>query len=189
MKSGFIFIISGPSAVGKSSIVDEILRIKKISLQKIVTYTTRAIRHNEIDGIDYNFMNMDAFLYHQSRGDFIESSEIYGNYYGIMLSTISEEIDKGNNLLVVINWEGYLKIKKIFNKNVFGFFITPPSFQDLENRIRTRSTDSEDTIKHRLEMANEDMQYQHEFDFCFENIKISETANKILQKIYEITSR
>lgn len=189
MKPGFIFIISGPSAVGKSSIAEEILRIKNIPLQKIVTCTTRSIRHNEIDGIDYNFMNMDAFLFYKNRGDFVESSEVYGNYYGIMLSTITEKIDKGNNVLIVLNWEGYLKIKKAFNENVFGFFITPPSFQDLENRIRTRSTDSEDIIKHRLEIAHEDMRHQHEFDFCFENIKISETANDILKKISEIINR
>jgi hypothetical protein len=125
----------------------------------------------------------------QNKGDFVESSEVYGNYYGVMFSTIEEGIDKGNNLLLVINWEGYLKIKKAFKKNVFGFFITPPSFQDLENRIRARSTDSEEAIKHRLEMASEDMQHQHEFDFCFMNTNVSETANNILQKIHEITNR
>lgn len=188
-KTGIVFVVSGPSAVGKTSVVEEILKTKKIPLKRFVTCTTRKIRNNEVDGIDYNFMSVEDFLFHKNNGDFIESSEVYGNYYGIMLPSILEDINHGNNLLLIINWNGYLQLKEVIKKDVFGFFIVPPSFQDLEKRIRMRNTDSEEIIGRRLQMANEDMQHQHEFDFCFENVSISKTANNILKKIHEITNQ
>jgi guanylate kinase len=183
MKKGLLFIISGPSAVGKSSVADELFKKEK-TLSKIVTCTTRKIRHNEIDGVDYHFMSIDDFLKNKDRGNFIESSEVYGNYYGVMFSDVTDNLDRGIDSLLVINWEGYLKIKRAIKKNVIGFFITPPSMKDLELRIRSRNTDSEETILDRLNEASEDMLHQNEFDFSVENINILDTANDILQKMY-----
>jgi guanylate kinase len=184
MKHGFLFVISGPSAVGKSTIADEILKIDR-SIGKIVTCTTRKIRSTEIDGIDYNFMNKEDFFLYKSRGDFVESSEVYGNYYGVLLSSITKKVENENDSLLVINWEGFLKIKKAIGKNVVGFFLTPPSIEALEERIKSRATDSEEVILQRLKMANEDMRHRFEYDFCVENSDIKKTTDDILCKMQE----
>lgn len=185
-RKGFLFVISGPSAVGKTSVANELLKRKKINLQRIITCTTRAKRNDEVEDVDYFFMSKDEFLRHSEDGDFAEMSEVYGNYYGILISTIKEKIEQGINALLVINWEGFLKIKKSFGENVIGFFLLPPSLNDLEIRIRSRGTDSEDIIKHRMNMVAEDMRHKEEFDFCVKNVKISDAASEIFAKIASI---
>lgn len=184
MKQGFLFVISGPSAVGKTSVASEILKREK-KLSRIITCTTRSIRKGEINGADYYFISVNEFLQHKNNGDFAEYAEVYGNYYGVLLSTIKEKIDNGLNSLLVVNWKGYLKIKHTFKKQVIGFFLVPPSINDLETRIRGRGTDSEEVIAHRMEMITEDMQHKDEFEFCIENVKIDETASNILEIINE----
>lgn len=184
MRSGFLFVISGPSAVGKSTIADRVLADK--SINRIITCTTRKIRGKEVDGVDYNFISVDDFLLRKNNGDFIESSEVYGNYYGVPLSAITKNMEQGIDSLLVINWEGFLKIKSAVKKNIVGFFIAPPSMKDLEDRIRARSADSEEIIARRLSAANEDMSHKDKYDFCIKNVSVEETANDILQKIRSI---
>lgn len=190
MKKGFLFIISGPSAVGKTSVANEILKRDK-KLSRIVTCATRAMRNGEIDGKDYFFMKKGDFLRRKERGDFAEVSEVYGNYYGVLRSTIEEKIKSGLSALLVVNWEGFLKIKKAFagDKNIVGFFLTPPSLDDLEKRIRARNADSEEIIRHRMRMIVEDMRYKDEFDFCVTNASIPAAATEILDKISLYESR
>ncbi len=187
-KKGFLFVISGPSAVGKTSVANELLKQKKINLQRIITCTTRAKRNGEVEGVDYFFMSKDEFLRHSENGDFAEMSEVYGNYYGILVSTIKEKIEQGINALLVINWEGFLKIKRSFKENVIGFFLLPPSLKDLETRIRSRGTDSENIIKQRMNMITEDMRHKDEFDFRVKNVKIADAASEIFEKIANITA-
>lgn len=187
-KKGFLFVISGPSAVGKTSVANELLKQKKINLQRIITCTTRAKRNGEVEGVDYFFMSKDEFLRHSENGDFAEMSEVYGNYYGILVSTIKEKIEQGINALLVINWEGFLKIKRSFKENVIGFFLLPPSLKDLETRIRSRGTDSENIIKQRMNMITEDMRHKDEFDFRVKNVKIADATSEIFEKIANITS-
>lgn len=176
-------VISGPSAVGKTSVASEILSRADNHFVRIVTCTTRAMRTGEVDGQDYYFMTKGQFLSHEKNGDFVEHSEVYGNYYGVLISTIKEKIDYGEHALLVINWEGHQKIKKIFSENVIGFFLIPPSMNDLEKRIRSRGTDSEEIIKKRMDAIAEDMRHKNEFDFCVENREISEAADEILRLI------
>lgn len=187
-KKGFLFVISGPSAIGKTSVANELLKQKKINLQRIITCTTRTKRNGEVEGVDYFFMSKDEFLRYSENGDFAEMSEVYGNYYGILVSTIKEKIEQGINALLVINWEGFLKIKRSFKENVIGFFLLPPSLKDLETRIRSRGTDSEDIIKQRLNMITEDMRHKDEFDFRVKNVKIADATSEIFEKIANITA-
>ena len=187
-KKGFLFVISGPSAVGKTSVANELLKQKKINLQRIITCTTRAKRNGEVEGVDYFFMSKDEFLRHSENGDFAEMSEVYGNYYGILVSTIKEKIEQGINALLVINWEGFLKIKRSFKENVIGFFLLPPSLKDLETRIRSRGTDSENIMKQRMNMITEDMRHKYEFDFRVKNVEIADATSEIFEKIANITA-
>lgn len=185
MRKGFLFVVSGPSGVGKTSVLNKILEIDD-SLSKIITCTTRPMRSNETPDVDYIFMSLSDFMDHIKNNDFVEFSEVYGNYYGILGSSISEKADAGHDVILSTNWEGFLKIKKIFSSNTFGFFIRPPSMDALEQRIRSRKTDSEDVIASRLKMAEKDMSYRFCFQYIYQNDDIIETASDILATINEI---
>lgn len=179
---GILFVISGPSAVGKTSIANAILR-KFDVVKKVVTCTTRGKRENEIQDVDYIFMSKQEFEEHISANDFIEHSLVYENYYGVLSSEIRDNIKKGHNLLLIINWKGFLQIKKIFPKNVVGIFIDPPSLQDLEIRIRSRGTDSEETIKRRLDLSYEDINNATHYDHRVVNDSMEIAANEVISLI------
>ncbi|GHT91537.1 guanylate kinase [Alphaproteobacteria bacterium] len=179
-------MISGPSAVGKTSVTEEILRVDS-SLSRVVTCTTRPKRGKEVDGNDYFFISEDDFLEHIKNNDFLECSEVYGKFYGVLASTVFEKTNAGIDALLVANWEGFGKIKKAVSRlPVFGFFIVPPSLEMLEQRIRARSTDSEEVIKKRMSMAQEDMSHQNEFHSIYENKGVTETALNILETINKL---
>lgn len=188
MSKSFLFVLSGPSAVGKTTVAEAILRRceeeegeNACKVSKIVTCTTRARRDGETDGVDYFFLTKEEFLRHKDQGDFAEFSEVYGNYYGVLLSTIKDKIDSGENALLVINWEGYQKIKKVFGESVVGIFLIPPSLEDLEKRIRNRGKDSEEVIRNRMKMIESDMQHKDEFDYCVENAEVDDAVDEILE--------
>ncbi|GHU13245.1 hypothetical protein FACS189449_08350 [Alphaproteobacteria bacterium] len=162
------------------------LRIDGV-LSRVVTCTTRQKRGKEIDGVDYFFISEDDFLEHAKKNEFMECSAVYGNYYGVLASTIFEKTNAGRDALLVINWEGFVKIKKAISRlPVFGFFIVPPSLEKLEQRIRFRNTDSEEVIKKRMSMARKDISHQNEFHSVYENESVSKTANNILETINEL---
>ena len=115
----------------------------------------------------------------------MEFSLVYENYYGVRLSSLTEAIEQGRDQLLLINWEGFQKIKKKITDNVFGFFLTT-DMKELERRMRSRAADSEEVIQKRLKMAAEDMSHRDEFDFSLENVEIQTTAQQILQKMQEV---
>ncbi|MDR0631705.1 MAG: guanylate kinase [Holosporaceae bacterium] len=180
-----LFVVSGPSAVGKNSVVNEILKIDR-TIGRIVTCTTREMRKSEQHGVDYFFIPKNDFLLEMARGNLIEFSEVYGNYYGVMFSAVEEKINSGEDSILVINWEGFLKIKNAIKTNVYGIFILPPSIEDLESRIKIRGEDSPEAIKRRISMARKDIAKADLYDFCFENVDMVATAKSILEKINDI---
>jgi guanylate kinase len=185
MKKACLFVISGPSAVGKSSIVNEILK-RDNTLDRIITCTTREKRKSEKHGVDYLFFQKDDFLSEIDKGNLIEFSEVYGNYYGVMSSTVEEKINAGRDAILIINWDGFLKIKSILKEYVCGLFILPPTIAVLEARIRRREEDSPKVMAHRIDMARKDISKSKFYDFCFKNFDIVATAEDILKKINDI---
>jgi guanylate kinase len=190
MKKASLFVVSGPSAVGKNSVVSEILKMDG-SLTRAVTCTTRKMRKSEKHGEDYFFMKKKDFLSAVERKDFIEFSEIYKNYYGIMFSHINEKIAEGKDVILIINFDGFQKIKQNVSKDIkiCGIFILPPSVEDLELRIRSRGEDSTAEIAHRLSVALKDMEKAKFYDFCFKNSDITTTARAILETINGVRQR
>ena len=188
MKYGYLFIISGPSGVGKTSVAEELLSVSK-SLKRIITCTTRKMRDGEVNGEDYFFLSENDFEKHLKQNDFVESSTVYGNMYGVLLETIMQAIQNEKNAILVINWEGYLKIKEQIKNNVFGFFIEPPELSVLELRIKKRGTDSIEIINTRMKEAENDMSQAENFDFRVINSDINETAENILNQINKILKK
>ena len=173
----FIFVISGPSGVGKTSIVNELLKIRP-NLEQVISFTTREIRSNEINGVHYHFINNEQFNDLYQKGDFLETAEIFNHKYGVSKSSIERTLETKHALLV-ISWSGFIELKKVFKKQVTGIFISPPSFQVLRERIEKRSTDSLEEIARRLKMADEDMKHKDLYDY--------EVVNEdILASVFEI---
>ncbi|MDR1333793.1 MAG: guanylate kinase [Holosporaceae bacterium] len=183
-----LFVVSGPSAVGKSSVVERLLKMDP-SIERIVTCTTRNPRRSEQPNVDYFFIPKNEFLAAIDAGDFVEFSEVYGNYYGVKFSTIQEKIAAHKDVILTINWEGFLKIKDVIKQDVYGIFILPPSIADLEIRIKLRGEDSPEVIAGRINAAKEDIAKANLYDFCFENFDIGITAENILSKFNEIRNK
>jgi len=182
---GHLFVISGPSAVGKTTIVRYLLD-KKPELSRVVTCTTRAIREGEQDGVDYIFLSKEDFRKKIENNEFAEFSEVYENYYGVLLASIQESMKKNEISILVINWEGFQKVKRFVTENVTGIFINPPSIEELERRLRLRNTEDEGDIQKRLLTARLDIAHSNEYDFSVENKEIPQTAKDIFEIISKV---
>ena len=182
---GHLFVISGPSAVGKTSVVRYLLN-KNPRLSRVITCTTRPIRENEQDGVDYIFLSKEDFRKKAENNEFAEFSEVYENYYGVLLASIQESMSKNEISVLVINWEGFQKVKRFVTENITGIFINPPSIEELENRLRSRNTENEGDIQKRLLTARLDIAHSSEYDFSVENREIPQAADDIFDIISKV---
>lgn len=173
----FIFVVSGPSGVGKTSVVNELLKVRN-NVSQVVSYTTRERRSNEINGVHYHFINNEQFNDLDAKGDFLESAEIFNYKYGVSKSAI-KSILEAKHALLVISWSGFSALKEVFKKQVIGIFISPPSLQILRERIEHRSTDSAEEIARRLKMADEDMAHRKLYDYDIVNEDIQSSVFQI----------
>lgn len=179
---GYLFVISGPSAVGKTTVVNHLMK-KNPQFKRVITCTTRSIRPHEENGVDYIFLSKEEFVKKIEKNEFAEYSEVYGNYYGVLLKTIKENMEKNDVSILVINWEGFLKIKKSIAKNVFGIFINPPSIDELRKRIKKRNSENENDLEKRMNSAIIDMNHSTEYDFVIKNFQIHSASKKIFKII------
>src|SRR5712664_3810323 len=180
--SGLLFVITAPSGAGKTSLIDALTR-EDPSLKFSVSYTTRAPRPGEKDGVDYHFVDDATFLAMRSRGEFLESAEVHGYRYGTSKKVILDALERGDNLILEIDWQGAQQVRKLYPDTV-GVFILPPSIEELERRMRARGQDAEDVIRRRLDNAREELAHAGEFKYAIIN-KDFETARRELAKIIE----
>ena len=176
-----LIIITGPSGVGKGTVVKEILdKDKDIWLS--ISATTRNIRMGEKDGENYYFISDERFKDMIDKKEFLEWAQFAGNYYGTPLSTVNEKIEKGLIVLLEIEVEGAKQIKEKFPE-ALSIFILPPSKEELEKRIRNRGTEKEDAINKRLCRANYEIASSDKFDYVLTNHDVDETVKEILKII------
>jgi guanylate kinase len=175
--SGNLFIVSAPSGAGKTSLVGGLLQCNK-QINLSISYTTRAPRPGEIDGVNYHFVSREQFTDMAKRGDFLESAEVYGNFYGTSQSWISQEIAKGHDILLEIDWQGAAQVRSKFPDSI-GIFILPPSLDALESRLNGRQQDSAEVIAKRLQAAREDISHVAEFDYVIINDKLDEALQQL----------
>lgn len=165
--SGSLFIVSAPSGAGKTTLVKMLLEQDR-GVQLSVSFTTRAPRAGEVDGQDYRFVDVAAFRAMRERGEFLESAEVHGNYYGTSRVWLEERMDVGQDVLLEIDWQGARQVRTVFPRAV-SVFVMPPSLAELERRLRGRDKDSEAVIRERLANARDEMAHVDEFDYVIIN--------------------
>ncbi len=175
--AGNLFIVSAPSGAGKTSLVAALLNSNKhIALS--ISYTTRAPRPGEVDGKNYHFVSRDTFLDMAKRGDFLESAEVYGNFYGTSQSWIEQQLAAGRDILLEIDWQGAAQVRRLM-PHALSIFILPPSLPALETRLKGRGQDSAEVIERRLQAAREDISHVAEFDYVIINDKLDEALQQL----------
>ncbi|MDH4235496.1 MAG: guanylate kinase [Gallionella sp.] len=175
--SGNLFIISAPSGAGKTSLVHELLEINP-QIDLSISYTTRQPRSGEQDGRDYHFVSREVFLAMAGRGEFLESAEVYGNFYGTSQTWISKETEKGRDILLEIDWQGAAQVRRLFPESI-SVFILPPSIEVLEQRLRGRGKDNHEVIARRMAAVREDVAHVAEFDYVIINDNLNEALREL----------
>ncbi len=164
---GNLFVVSAPSGTGKSSLVKALLELDS-RLQVSVSHTTRAPRGQEQQGREYHFTSKDEFAAMIERGDFFEHAEVHGNHYGTSRHAIEDRIKGGEDVVLEIDWQGALQIKKIF-PNAILIFILPPSYEELLQRLNRRGEDTPEVIEVRMANARIEVGQAQFFDFVVVN--------------------
>jgi len=164
---GSLFMVVAPSGAGKSTLVNALLA-QDPSIRLSISCTTRSPRPGEQDGREYHFLTVDDFLARKARGEFLESAEIYGNYYGTSTRLITEHIQSGADVLLEIDWQGAQQVKKLFPAAV-GIFVMPPSIAALEERLTKRGQDEPAVIARRMEAASSEIAHAAECEYVIIN--------------------
>jgi guanylate kinase len=172
-KPGNLFVVAAPSGAGKSSLVKALLELDS-RLAVSVSHTTRPPRGQEQHGREYWFVEEPEFRAMIERGDFVEWAQVHGRLYGTSRSAIEARLAQGEDVVLEIDWQGALQIKAVFAHAVL-IFILPPSWDELEQRLRRRGEDGPDTIATRLANAHEEVAQARHFDFVILN-SLFETA-------------
>ena len=178
---GILLVISSPSGAGKTTLAH--LLAEQERLEFSVSYTTRAPRTGEREGIDYKFVTEDEFSSMIDRGEFAEWANVHGSRYGTAVHTVNRALEDGKDYLFDVDWQGGAQIRRQWPEESVLVFILPPSMAELERRLRRRATDSPAAIERRLLTATRELEHFAEYDFLVVNDNL-ETALKELSSIY-----
>ncbi|MCF8044268.1 MAG: guanylate kinase [Desulfarculaceae bacterium] len=178
---GGIFVVSAPSGTGKTTLCRNVINeVDRLSYS--VSHTTRAARAAETDGADYFFISKKEFEDKITENYWAEWARVHDNYYGTSKAFLTEKINSGQSILLDIDVQGAKQIKTAFPEAV-TIFVMPPSFEELENRLRKRGTDSEDVIEKRLENAGREMDQKGWYDFIVINDDFGQARRKMIDII------
>ncbi len=184
MKKGLLIIISGPSGVGKGTIRRRVMEENSLNLAYSVSMTTRAPRKKVIDGVDYFFVSPEEFQRHIDEGDFLEWAEFVGNRYGTPKSYVEKLRNEGFNVILEIEVEGAKQVLRQFpGDELTSIFLIPPSFEELEARIRRRRSEPEAIIQERLNKARREMNLKYQYRYIVLNDDVERASLEIIDII------
>jgi guanylate kinase len=177
-KRGTLIVLSGPSGVGKSTVIAELLTQRK-DIYFSVSFTTRSPRPGEVDGVNYNFVDRPEFERMIQNNELLEYAEYVGNYYGTSLKVIQDHLEQGVDVLLDIEVQGAAKVKERCPEAVL-IFVIPPSLEELAHRLQSRNTDAEDVIAKRLERAREECGEISKYDYLVVNDSVVAAVGEIV---------
>lgn len=185
MEKGLLIILSGPSGVGKGTVRKYISSKKGFDFEFSISMTTRLPRDNETDGVEYYFVTKEEFEKRLAEDQFLEHAEFVGNYYGTPKDKVEELRNQGKNVLLEIEINGASQVleKTKGDDRVISFFLTPPSLDKLEERIRGRKSEPEEVIKMRLEKGAKEMEKAKLYDYVIKNDHVATAGDKIINII------
>ena len=181
-KKGMLVVVSAPSGCGKDTVIGKVLEIMGEDAVLSVSMTTRAMRPGEKEGVNYYYVSVDEFKEHINNGDMLEYTRYGSNYYGTPIRPVKDRLEEGKTVFLIIEVEGGENVKKVFPE-AKKIFIVPPSMKELENRLRSRATDSEEDIKKRLEIAVDELQRACEYDYIIENAVLENAVSDVMSII------
>ena len=180
-RRGILLVISSPSGAGKTTLAHLLAEHEKLEFS--VSYTTRAPRAGERDGVDYKFVTEDEFSRMVERHEFAEWAVVHGARYGTAIHTVNRALEDGKDYLFDIDWQGGAQIRRQWPEESVLVFILPPSMAELERRLRRRATDAPEAIDRRLVTATRELEHFSDYDYLVVNDNL-ETALKELSSIY-----
>ncbi len=167
MERGDLFVISAPSGTGKSTLCHRLMEETQ-NVGFSVSHTTRPPRRGEVDEVDYHFVSKEEFMNMVDQGGFLEWAKVHDNFYGTSRASVMSMIEAGQDVLLDIDVQGAMQVRKVIPEAIL-IFILPPSLEILEQRLRNRGTDSEETIRLRLKNARSEMAAAHRYDYIIVN--------------------
>jgi len=177
-KTGAILVLSGPSGAGKSSLLNKVIGDLGECYFSIST-TTRSMRDGEIDGVHYHFVDEDEFKNDMEEELFLEYAVVHGNYYGTSIKPVKEALKAGKLVIFDIDVQGNATIVNRLGDITTSVFISPPTLSELKRRLEFRSTDTQEVIERRIDMAKREIQRISEYDFLIVNDNIDEAAETL----------
>jgi len=172
-----LFVIAAPSGAGKTTLVKRLVA-NHPDLRFSISYTTRAKRRTEVDGVDYLFIDTAAFEAKRAEGELLEYAEVFDNFYATSRSQVEKHLAEGNDVLLEIDWQGARQVREAMPQCV-TIFVLPPSLEELEKRLRDRRTDNADVISRRLRDALSDMSHWDEFDYVIINDDLEQAVTDL----------
>lgn len=174
-----LFVVSGPSGVGKGTLVS-LVREQRTDLGLTVSATTRQPRPGEVDGVSYHFLTNEDFDRRVEAGEFLEWANVHGNRYGTLASEVDRNLSAGKSVILEIDVQGALNVRKVFPDAVL-VFIEPPSMEVLEQRLRGRETESEESLRLRLADAAGELELAPRYDERIVNDDLERAASELLR--------
>jgi len=174
---GLLFIVSAPSGAGKTTLVERLVE-QTPNLKMSRSYTSRAPREGEVDGVDYNFVSRERFDAMVAVGEFLEWADVFGNLYGTSAADTERVLESGTDLVLVIDVQGARKVRRRGIETT-AVFVMPPSAEVLERRLRGRSKDSEEAIARRLQVSRQEVAGFAEYDFVVVNDEITAAVDRL----------
>jgi len=172
-----LFIVSAPSGTGKTTVVERLVKVTdRLKLSR--SYTSRAPRKDEADGVDYNFVSRARFESMIGNGEFLEHADVFGNLYGTHAEDTARCLETGKDVVLVIDVQGARQVRATGIAHV-AIFVVPPSYDVLEQRLRGRSKDSDEAIRCRLEVAREEVSAFEEYDYIVLNDDLDSCVERI----------
>mgnify|MGYP001418519380 CR=1 FL=1 len=173
-----MFVLSSPSGAGKTTI-SRMLMAQDDNIRVSISATTRKMRPNEVNGVHYHFVDDQKFEAMREEGEFLEHAKVFDHNYGTPRQPVEEALQKGTDVLFDIDWQGTRLISEQAPQDVVSIFILPPSWEELESRLRNRGTDSDEEIDFRMSRAVSEISHYAEYDYVIINRELEDALRRV----------